>query len=361
MNSRNSTLSLNPTLVILSPGFPGDEADTTCLPAQQTLVRLLRSQDPGLNIVIIAFQYPFTDAPYNWNGIPVIPLKGMNKGRFHRLLNWARAWMALWRISRQRRVIGIFSFWCTECALLGKWFGRLHRITHRCWILGQDARGGNVFVKWIRPAAADLVALSDFVAGEFQRNYGIRPAHVIPSGIDPAEFAPASGNRSIDVLAVGSLIPLKQHDVFLEVVARLRKVIPDVHGLICGKGPEEDHLRAGISRLGLENNIRLAGELPHPEVLRCMQQTRILLHPSSYEGFGTVCLEALYAGADVISFCRPMTAFISNWYIAADAEDMTGKALELLQRPEGARAPVMAYSMKDNVREVLRLFGADPR
>jgi glycosyltransferase involved in cell wall biosynthesis len=347
---------LKPALVILSPGFPRDEADTACLPAQQSLVSLLRRQYPELEIIVIAFQYPFTDKPYEWKDVSVIPLNGMNRRKLHRLLTWVRAWRLLRRIRKHYPVFGLLSFWCTECALVGKWFGRRHGITHRCWILGQDARAGNVFIKWIRPVAADLVALSDFLVKEFQRNYGIRPAHIIPCGIDPQDFGPAPEERTTDVLAVGSLIPLKRHDLFLEVVQRLKVARPGISGLIIGKGPEEDRLRAMIREFDLEDNIRLAGELPHPEVLRKMQSSRLLLHTSSYEGFGAVCLEALYAGADVISFCRPMTAFISNWHIVEGAEEMARQALELLDSGDDRHHPVMAYSMEDNVRAMVRLF-----
>ncbi len=345
-----------PALVILSPGFPENEADTTCLPAQQSFVRLLRQHYPSLEIVVVAFQYPFTKKAYEWNQITVLPLNGRNRRKPWRLLTWMRAWRTVEQIKKRYHIIGLFSFFCGECALVGQWFGRRHDISHRCWILGQDARKGNFFVSCMRPVADDLVAMSNFLADEFHRNYGIRPAHIIPSGVDPAEFGLAPGKRTIDVLAAGSLIPLKRHDVFLEVMSRLKLSIPDIYGLICGKGAEEERLRALIRQYGLENNVRLTGELPHPELLRCMQQSRILLHPSSYEGFGTVCLEALYAGTQVISFVRPMTAFIANWHIVADPDEMVAKTLELLRQPDTDHAPVMAYSMLDNVRSVLQLF-----
>ena len=46
----NKTISLDEqdekTLVILTPGFPSNEADTTCLPMQQNLVRSLKLMYP---------------------------------------------------------------------------------------------------------------------------------------------------------------------------------------------------------------------------------------------------------------------------------------------------------------------------
>jgi len=44
--------------------------------------------------------------------------------------------------------------------------------------------------------------------------------------------------------------------------------------------------------------------LAHPELLEWMQRGKVFLHPSSYEGFGIVCIEALCSGAEVISFVK---------------------------------------------------------
>jgi len=41
------------TLVILSPGFPGNEADSTCMPPQQIFVKALRAICPGLEIIVL--------------------------------------------------------------------------------------------------------------------------------------------------------------------------------------------------------------------------------------------------------------------------------------------------------------------
>ena len=43
------------TLVILTPGFPENEADTTCLPMQQSLVRSIKENYRHINITILSF------------------------------------------------------------------------------------------------------------------------------------------------------------------------------------------------------------------------------------------------------------------------------------------------------------------
>lgn len=347
----------SPTLVILSPGFPENEADTTCLPAQQVFVRALNKAFPELNIIIIAFNYPFVRGSYHWYGNTVISFAGRDRGGKTRWLMWFRVWRALRKLKKRHALTGLFSWWCTESALLGKWFGKFHGIPHRCWILGQDAREGNKYVKWIRPAAGDLAAMSGFLAQEFHNNYGIKPSHIIPNGIDPGMYGPGPAEKDIELFGAGSLIPLKNYDSFVRVLHRLKEHFPGIRAVISGSGPEENNLRALIDQYGLTGNLLLTGKKEHMEVLGLMQRAKIFLHPSSYEGFSTVCLEALYAGAHVISCWNPMTGWIRHWHIVESEDEMVQEALDLLRDPQREQDPVLPYRMEDSARAVMELFG----
>src|SRR5476651_775682 len=167
------------TLVILSPGFPESEEDSTCIPIQQVFVRALKQNYPELNIIIVAFEYPFTRTPYNWYGMPVIPFGGKNKSRLYRLRNWTRVWRRLTKLNKQHQVVGLLSLWFDECAFVGHNFAKIHRLKHFSWMLGQDARPGNRYFKWIKPKGESLIALSDFVARQVYKNYGVLPKNTI--------------------------------------------------------------------------------------------------------------------------------------------------------------------------------------
>jgi glycosyltransferase involved in cell wall biosynthesis len=199
--------------------------------------------------------------------------------------------------------------------------------------------------------------MSDFQVREFYRNHHIKPAHVIPNGVNTFMFPVASGPVDIDIIGVGNLIPLKQYDIFIEVISAVKQHMPGIKAAHCGKGVEAENINALVEKLGLQDNVRLYGEVSHQEALQLMQRSRILLHTSSYEGFGGVMTEALYAGAQVISFCQPMDAAIPNWHIVADKAAMIQKTLELLQQPPRERASVLPYDMRDSARAFLRLFG----
>lgn len=345
------------TLVILTPGFPSDEQDEACLPPQQVFVRALNRNFPGLRVILLSFEYPHRKATYSWFGNTVISIGGWRKSKINKLFTLMAVGRRLVSLRRDHSIVGLLSFWCGPCALAGKYFGGWLGLPHFTWILGQDARAGNRFVPFIRPKAEQLVAMSGFLAEEFNRNYAVRPGHIIPNGVDPALFGPGYAVRDIDVLGVGNLIPLKRYDLFVSVVHGLRPFIPDVRGVICGKGEEAVRLQEKIRELGLGGNLRLTGELPHTEALRLMQRCKVLLHTSCYEGFGTVCIEALCAGAHVISFIETAGKPVKNWHIVRSEEEMTGKALQLLQSPDTEYVAEQPFTMDDSARSMMALYG----
>ena len=344
------------TLIILSPGFPENEADTTCLPLQQNLVRSIKENYPQINIIVLAFQYPYFKKSYTWFDTTVISFDGRNRGGILRLLLRRQIFSELNKINRANEIIGLLSFWCGECAAIGQAFANKHKLKHFCWILGQDAKSDNKYPGRIVIKPGNLVALSDFLQGEFERNHGLKPRYVMPPGIEPRQFGPFPLQKDIDIVAVGSLIPLKQYDVFIELVAELKTKFPQLKAALIGNGPEKEKLAALISKLKLEDTILLTGELPYLETLKWMQRSKVFLHTSSYEGFGVVMIEALYAGCHVLSFCRPNTKEIDQWHIVASAKEMTEKAATILQKQGVKYNSVTFRNISQVAGEMMELF-----
>jgi glycosyltransferase involved in cell wall biosynthesis len=343
------------TLVILTPGFPADENDSTCIPPQQVFVRCLAAKYPELSIRVFSFHYPFVAKDYLWHGIPVTSFGGRNKRKLFRLMLWARILKNTGRFIKNNRVIGILSFWHTDCSFIAKKLSGKFQVPYYAWILGQDAKKENSYVRRINAAPSELIALSDFIRNEFQKNHGIQPVHLIPPGIDTDMFDAHPVTKDLDILAAGSLIPLKQYSLVIDIVAALKKNYPGIKVVIAGKGPERHLLEKKIADLGLTQNMELAGEVPHTDVLKLMQRTKLFLHPSSYEGFGVVCIEALYTGAKVISFCQPMKRPIMNWHIASTQEEMIQIADRLL-RADLHYDSICPYPIKNTVVQMMQLF-----
>jgi glycosyltransferase involved in cell wall biosynthesis len=344
------------TLVILTPGFPDGALDSTCLPAQQNFILSVQKIYPWLRIRVLAFQYPYAQKNYSWNGIRVTSLGGKNQGRMRRLLTWRRAWRELENIHANEKIVGLISF--GECCLIGKWFAQRNSLLHFCWILGQDARPGNRFVRITKAPAEQLVAMSDFLSAEFARNYHLRPAHLVTNGVN-AIHREKDALRDIDILGAGSLIPLKQYEVFLDCIHFLKKSRPGLKAVLCGKGPEKSRLLHYARKLNILDQVHFLDEVPHADLLHLMLRSKVLLHPSAYEGFSTVCLEALTAGAWVVSLTRPMVQPINGWMQAGDGKGLLLKLTEALNQESEPEFP-SGFTMDRSAEKMMDLLGIQP-
>ena len=342
-------------LVILTPGFPASESDTNCLPFLQDFVQAINDEQPSLKVIVLTLQYPFTAHEYLWHNNTVISFRGKNRGHIFRRMNRIKIWRKLRSINERNCVVGLFSLWFGECAYVGKKFSDKYNVPHKTWMLGQDAKDGNKYVGKIKPLAKDIIAVSDFIANEFFKNYLIKPAYTIPAGLNDTTSEIAS-NRNIDILGAGSLIPLKQYHLFIEVVGSVVKSNPKLKSIIAGNGAEMNSLRLLIANFELNANISLAGEIDHKDLLKLMQQTRIFLHTSRYEGFSMVCLEALSAGCHVISFCKPMERDFEHWHVVNDEKEMLMKTEEILALGDLDHRQIFPYAATDTAIEVLKLF-----
>ncbi len=137
---------------------------------------------------------------------------------------------------------------------------------------------------------ADAVfAISDYTAQMVRR---LAPAATVPivhcgierCGVDTSPAMPR-GNRACkyDVLAVGSLIPKKGHDVLIDASAQLADRLSHRVGIV-GGGPLRDDLRAQIERTGAP--VTLLGALPPERVaeLRADSRVGVLASVRSTEG-----------------------------------------------------------------------------
>jgi len=343
-------------LVILTPAFPANESEVNWVHSLQLFLNSIKKLFPEIEIIVLTFIYPHDISSYQWNGIGVFSFDGMSYKKYKRPLLWRNIWKKLSEINKQERISIILSIWCSECALVGKYFGKRNSIKHFTWICGQDARKKNKLVKFIRPLPTELIAKSDFLVDEFYRNHHIKPAYLIPNGVDTSLFG-QSGERDNDIMGAGSLSFLKQYDIFVEVIAGLKANRPGIKAMLCGDGEHEEGIKKMREDLSLQQNITLAGMLTPAETIKLMQRSKILLHPSSYEGFSMACCEALYAGAHVISFVKTMHHEIKNWHVVTSKEEMQQKAFELLYDPQLNHERVFTFSMDDSSTSMMELFG----
>ncbi len=93
------------------------------------------------------------------------------------------------------------------------------------------------------------------------------------------------------------------------------------------------------------------------QVLKRMQRSKIFVHPSAYEGFGVVCLEALYAGAQVVSFVKPMKSRYKKLAFCQGRDQIWWDLVrELLNNPDHDDTPVAPFLIKDSAVAMMKLF-----
>lgn len=121
------------------------------------------------------------------------------------------------------------------------------------------------------------------------------------NGVDVPEMKSPkfySAGEKINLASFGLLRHLKGHDIAIEACAILaREKIPFQY-TIYGRGEEEVALLALIEKLGLQNLISIKDYSGN--VLEEMLKFDFIIHPSRFESFGYVPVEAMSLGVPVI-------------------------------------------------------------
>lgn len=346
-----------PAVVLMVPGFPADESDTSCLPPLQNYVAALAATRPDIDVHVIAFQYPYERDVYPWHGVTVHALAGANRARWRRLPTWGRAARTFMRLRSRGEVKVLHTFWLTDCTLVGQWLDRAVGVRHVASIGGRDALDSNPYLRRLDLRRMPVTAGSAFAADHFaQRGGGV--ARVIPLGLDTAHLESIAEplERDIDILGVGSLIPLKNYAGFIDVVASLKNEFPALRACIVGGGPQHDALAARIARQGLQANVTLTGALPRDEAFRHMLRSRVLLHPSTYESQAYVFLEALFAGLDIVCHDVGHAGDSDKVHRCATTEELAAACSRLLRDPQPPRRQDVP-TVTDTVRAFESLYG----
>jgi len=100
------------------------------------------------------------------------------------------------------------------------------------------------------------------------------------------------------IISVGRLTEAKNHQLLIEAIHLLSKKRA-VRLLIIGEGHLRDDLQQQIDRLGLAHLIQLPGFKLNP--VSWINAADLFVLSSDYEGFGVVLVEALAAGATIVS------------------------------------------------------------
>lgn len=144
-------------------------------------------------------------------------------------------------------------------------------------------------------AAEDLAQITGLRRSEFE---------VVHSPIGPpatvrhhADADAIWGNKAKRIVAVGSLIPVKNHALLIRAFARLRD--REAQLIILGEGPLRSQLEVLAQELDVADRIAMPGFTKDPWPYLASAQVFVLC--SEYEGSPVSMAEALYMGLNVVS------------------------------------------------------------
>lgn len=221
-----------------------------------------------------------------------------------------------------------------------------HEAWGRYWreYLGRAGIIAQAIEKICARLSANAIAVSEMTKRDL-RNGGYRaPIEVIPCGVDVAHIGDVPPGEESDVIFIGRLIKEKQVDLLLRATAQLAREFPSIRCAVIGDGPERDAVVALVKSLRLERNVRLIPFVPrHDDVIAHLKASRVLVHPSSREGFGIVALEANACGIPVIvadfprNACRDLVRSGENGFVSQPTEDDLAREIGHVLRGGGPR------------------------
>ena len=124
------------------------------------------------------------------------------------------------------------------------------------------------------------------------------PVYVIHNPAARHEFRYDAESKVI--LSAGLLLPIKGYDKAVAAAAKVLPQRPDWKWIICGEGPEREHLEQLIAAAGLREQMLLPGSVSNMD--EQYQKAAIFAMTSQMEGLPMVLLEAKSWGLPLVSF-----------------------------------------------------------
>lgn len=137
------------------------------------------------------------------------------------------------------------------------------------------------------------------------------------------------------ILGAGRLVPEKGFMALLEAFAKLP--IAEAQLVIAGTGIEEARLKSRAIGLGIERRVTFLGYVE--DIRPALDEARLFVLASQFEGYGAVVIEAVAAGRPVVlTDCTPATELLTDPSVGAivpidDVEGLSKGMATMLGRP----------------------------
>lgn len=162
-----------------------------------------------------------------------------------------------------------------------------------------------IFGKLILRRANLIFAVSNTVREDAGRYLGLQRLVVSGNGVDFNKFRPDGLEKKYDAAFLGRVdFAQKGMDTLLKAWKVVTTQRPSAKLVIIGgfqDGHEgSKHLMNLVDNLSLRNNVKITGFVLDEEVIKLLNESKIFLFPTHFEGFGLSVLEAMSCGLPCI-------------------------------------------------------------
>ncbi|MDZ7592764.1 MAG: glycosyltransferase family 4 protein [Rubrivivax sp.] len=224
------------------------------------------------------------------------------------------------------------------------------------WLSATDRRLATLVEGYLYRLGYDQVlTVAESVRQDLIQRFGLAASRVAvaANGVDVRALAMhARHPQACDIIFVGRHVPHKHPEHFLEAAARVsaRRQLQGcrrVRVKLVGAGPLSGAARQRAQELGLQDDILWWGEVErHSDVVGHIRSARLLVLPSTREGFGLVLAEAMACGTGVLAYDIPAvretlgTALRDALVPPGDVSALAAAIERLLDEPERLAAQV---------------------
>jgi glycosyltransferase involved in cell wall biosynthesis len=338
-------------LLFITPSFPKDETESYIIPFLQHFFLVFKEKYPEIDITVIAIHKPQSDT-YHWHDIKVIPLNGNNIKHPAKIVFLCQSFYRLHKLIKAEKYDGILNLWYNDFSIF------THAINNMTftWMLGQDVKRSNIYLRLFKPNPKKIMALSEFNNEILYQTAKIKAHKVIPMAIHENLFPPLNnGQRNIDIFGAGFFSPLKNYQLFLEVILTLKKTKQNIKVELAGSGEQEHDLKRFVKENNLEDNVTFLGLISHTETLNKMNLSKVFLHTSTFEGGSTVYFEALFSGCQLVGTLQMMDKEIAHFHFHESKAELAEKINYLLDNLPLAKR-IRYYSMNFVCKEIYELY-----
>lgn len=155
---------------------------------------------------------------------------------------------------------------------------------------------------WLKKAAR--IGVRGALSTEQLVSLGIpREKIFVPTAVNVLDFSlfsPKSSTKLYDLIYCGRMDKNKQVDLMINAIALVRQKLPEIRVALVGDGPERKNLESLCRQLNLENVIVFTGNLSYQQLPKLLNQSRIFMMASVFEGLPVAMIEALSCCLPVI-------------------------------------------------------------